>query len=184
MFSFADLWNIIGLHSSDRTAKVVKRIVREKILIKIRRDCYATPKANLWTLASRLKENSAISMDSVLAKNALIGTVPSQSVSCITTGRAETLDTPLGRLRYFKIKKDLFFGVQKLPSGVAIADSEKAYLDLLSYYNRGATFVIDPLTDVDLWKLDKAKLNRYLKYYKNPKFRKFVKGLFIASPKK
>lgn len=181
VFTFADLWNLIGLQSSDRTAKVVSRLVREKILFKIRRDIYATPNADLWVIASRLKKNAAISMDSVLAKNALIGTVPAFSVSCITTGTADTIDTPLGRLRYFKIKKDLFFGTQKLKHGVVVTDSEKAYLDMLYYYNRGAGFVIDPLKDVDLWKLNKAKLNRYLKYYQNPNFRKFVKGVIDAT---
>jgi len=181
VFTFADLWNLIGLQSSDRTAKVVSRLVREQILFKIRRNLYATQNADLWTLASRLKKNAAISMDSVLAKNALIGTVPARLVSCITTGTGETVDTPLGRLRYFRVKKNLYFGTQKLANGVVITDSEKAYLDLLYYYNRGASFVIDPLKDVDLWKLDKTKLNRYLKCYANPIFRKFVKGLTHAS---
>jgi hypothetical protein len=42
---------------------------------------------------------------------------------------------------------------------------------------KGATFVVDPLTDVDLWKLDAKKLRGYLRRYKNARFRKFVEGV-------
>lgn len=176
VFTFADLWNLIGLKSSDRIAKVVNRLVREGILFKIRRGIYVTKDADLWVLACRLKKNVCISMDSVLARNLLIGTLP-RSVSAVYSGNAETLQTPVGLIRYFKIKKDLIFGATKGPNGTISADSEKAYLDLLYYYTKGARFVADPLKDVDLWKLDMKKIKRYLRSYKNPKFRKFVEGL-------
>jgi predicted transcriptional regulator of viral defense system len=177
VFSFADLWNLIGLKSSDRTAKVLNRLVREGVLFKIRRGVYVTKEPDLWVLASRLKENSCISMDSVLAKNGLIGTVPAKSVSVAYPGNTQTVQTAFGRLRYFKIKKELIFGTVKSPNGVVTADSEKATIDLLYYYSKGARFVIDPLKDVDLWKLDLKKVQRYLRSYKNQKFRKFVEGL-------
>jgi len=177
VFAFSDLWNLIGLHSSDRTAKVVNRLVRDGVLFKVRRGVYVTKEPDLWVLACRLKQNACISLDSVLAKNGLIGTVPVRSVSAIYPGNTTTVQTPAGRVRFFKIKKDLIFGTVKAPNGVTTADSEKAYLDLLYYYTKGASFVVDPLKDVDLWKLDPRKLRNYLRSYKNPKFRKFVEGV-------
>src|SRR4030095_14611221 len=96
------------------------------------------------------------------------------------TGR-KTLETAFGSLRYFSIKKDLMFGTTFLKNGVVAADSEKAYLDLLYFYMKGARFVIDPLQDVALWKLNRKKLRKYLKAYKNPKFVKFVEGLVRES---
>lgn len=177
VFGFADLWNLIGLKSSDRTAKVVNRLVRDGVLSKIRRGIYVTKNAGLWTLASRLRGNTCISMDSVLARNGLIGTIPAQSVSVVYPGSTASLQTPVGRIRYFKIRKDLIFGYVKESNGVFVADSEKAYLDLLYYYCRGARFVIDPLKDVDLWKLNATKIRRYLRPYRNPRFRKFVEGI-------
>ncbi len=176
VFSFADLWNLIGLNSSDRTARVINRLVRDDILFKVRRGIYVTKNPEPWVLACRLKENACISMDSVLSKNGLIGTIP-QSVSVTYPGNTQTIQIPAGRIRYFKIKRDLLFGNTKGPNGTLFADSEKAYLDLLYYYTKGARFVVDPLKDVDLWKLDLKKIRRYLKFYKNPKFRKFVEGL-------
>jgi predicted transcriptional regulator of viral defense system len=177
VFAFSDLWNLIGLRSSDRTAKVVNRLVRDGALFKVRRGVYVTKDADLWVLACRLKERVCISMDSVLAKNVLVGTVPARSVSVIYPGNTATVQTPAGRVRFFKIKKELMFGTVKGPNGVTMADSEKAYLDLLYYYTKGASFVADPLKDVDLWKLDMKKLRKYLRNYKNPKFRKFVEGV-------
>ncbi len=177
VFTFTDLWNIIGLHSSDRIAKMVTRLVREKVLFKIRRNIYTTDNPDLWILAVHLKQNAYISMDSVLARNGLIGTIPERSVSLVYPGPPESVETPFGLLRFFKIKKDLVFGIQREQFGIPVADSEKAYLDLLYYYMKGARFVIDPLRDVDLWKLDGKKIRKYLRAYKNPKFVAFVEGL-------
>ncbi|MBI4374633.1 MAG: hypothetical protein HY542_07125 [Deltaproteobacteria bacterium] len=177
VFIFADLWNLIGLQSSDRTAKVVARLVREGVLFKIRRNIYVTEDPDLWALASRLKPNARVSMDSVLARNGLIGTVPKGSVSLVYPGPPETVKTPFGLLRFFKIKKDLLFGCKKMKYGIPVADSEKAYLDILYYHVRGARFVVDPVTDIDLWKLNRKKIRRYLGAYKNPKFVAFVEGL-------
>ena len=176
VFTFGDLWNLIGLDSSARTAKVLRRLVRDGILFKVRRGIYVTKNPDPWVLTCRLKSNICISMDSALARNGLIGTVP-QSVSAIYPGNTQSLQTPAGRIRYFKIKRDLLFGTTKGPNGTTFADSEKAYLDLLYYHTKGARFVIDPLKDVDLWKLNMKKVVRYLRAYKNPKFRKFVEGL-------
>src|SRR4030095_15929014 len=141
VFSFADLWNLIGLNSSDRVARAVNRLVREKSFLKIRRGVYTNKNPALWVRASRLKEKCYVSMDSVLAKNALIGTLPARSVSVVYggTGR-KTLETAFGSLRYFSIKKDLMFGTTFLKNGVVAADSEKAYLDLLYFYMKGARF--------------------------------------------
>ncbi|HKY62545.1 MAG TPA: hypothetical protein VJR29_03925 [bacterium] len=182
VFGFSDLWNLLGHRSSDRVAKVANRLVREGLLFKIRRGVYATRDADTWILASRLKKNVYISMDSVLARNGLIGTMPARSVSAVYPGPPQTLRTPIAQLRYFKIKKDLMFGTVGMANGVRVADNEKAFLDMLYYRSKGARFVADPIKDVDQWKLDEKKIRRYLKAYKNPKFRKFVEGL-LNGPK-
>ncbi len=180
VFSFADLWHLIGLQSSDRVSKIVKRLIKEGLLYKIRRDTYIVKgkeDPDLWVLASRLKKDGYVSMDSVLSQNGLIGTVPIRSVSFIYSGNTQKIETPFGQIRYFKSKKDRFFGTNTIKNGVVVADNEKAYLDMLYYHVRGARFVADPLQDVDLWKLDSSKIKKYLLFYKNQKFRKFVEGI-------
>ena len=176
-FTFTDLWNLIGLSSSDRTAKVIHRLIRDQAIVKIRRGIYTTRDPDLWVLASHLKEKTCISMDSVLARNGLIGTLPLRSVSVTYPGNPQTIETPFGRIRYFKIKSDLRFGTIQKKNGVVWADNEKAYLDLLYYHTKGARFAIDPTQDVSLWKLQRGTLKKYLKCYRNPKFRKFVERL-------
>lgn len=177
VFLFSDLCNLIGAKTEVQNTKVINRLIKEGVLKKIQKGIYTTLKPDLWVLASRLKKDAYVTMDSVLSKNALIGTVPEYSVSLAWTGRKKIVKTPFGLLRYFSIQKDLLFGIQTIRQGVRVADNEKAYLDLLYFYMKGARFVIDPLQEVTLEKLDIRKIKKYLKYYKNPKFIKFVKGL-------
>jgi predicted transcriptional regulator of viral defense system len=176
VFLFSDLCNLIGAPTDVANAKVVGRLIRQGVLQKIQRGVYATKEAELWLLGSRIKPEAYISMDSVLAKNGLIGTIPARSVSLVYPGRKLVLETSLGLIRFFSIKRDLIFGLQTLTGGIKIADSEKAYLDLLYFYTKGARFVIDPLNEVNLTRLNLRKVKKYLARYKNPKFIQFVKG--------
>ena len=128
-------------------------------------------------LACRLQPQAYISMDSILAKNGLIGTVPERTVTAVDVGkRKRILETLFGTIRYFSTQKTFIFGVHSSPQGIRIADNEKAYIDLLYYYTKGARFVVDPFQEVRMNKLNQDKIARYLKHYRNPKFVAFVKG--------
>jgi hypothetical protein len=177
VFSYADLFNLIGAGSVQRNQRTIKRLIREGVLFKIRRGLYSTKNPDLWVLGCHIRENAYVSMDSVLSKNLLIGTVPKGSVSLVYTGlKRRRMETPFGLLRFFSIKKDLVFGTTRLPNGVAAADNEKAYLDILYYYSKGARFVIDPLKEINVRKLNRKKVAQYLKKYRNPRFVAFVEG--------
>lgn len=177
VFSYGDLFNLIGGGSAQKNQRTIKRLIREGALFKIRRGLYAAKNPDLWVLGCRIKENAYVSMDSVLSKNLLIGTVPERSVSLVYRGLGRrTVETPFGLLRFFSIKEDLIFGTRKLPNGVTAADNEKAYLDMLYYYSKGARFVIDPLKEVNVRKLNRKKVAQYLKKYRNPRFVAFVEG--------
>ncbi|HCU24771.1 MAG TPA: hypothetical protein DF383_07120 [Deltaproteobacteria bacterium] len=177
VFSYGDLCNLIGSGSELQNKRTIKRLIQEGILFKIQRGFYTTADPDLWQLGCRLQKNAYVSMDSVLAKNLLIGTMPRRSVSLVYSGIGrKILETPVGTLSFFSIKKELIFGLARQKNGVAVADSEKAYLDLLYFYAKGARFVIHPLQEVDLSKLDRRKLEKYLKKYRNPRFVAFVKG--------
>lgn len=177
VFSYADLFNMLGGASDLKNKRSIRRLVKEGVLFKIRRGFYTTSNPDLFVLACRIKPKAYISMDSALAKNGLIGAVPSISVSAVFPGaRKKILRTPFGIIRYFSIQKKQIFGLTALPGGVRMADNEKAYLDLLYYYTKGARFVIDPLTEVSVRKLNRRKIAAYLKRYRNPKFVQFVKG--------
>ena len=177
VFTFADLSNLISATSVLQKNRIISRLVKEGILYNIKRGIYSTSKPDLWFLACLLKKDSYISLDTVLAKNGLIGTFPQYSLSLVYPGRKIILKTPLANFTYYSVQQDLLFGFEQKIPGLWVADSEKAYLDLLYAYTKGTRFVIDPLQEVNTNLLNKKKLFQYLKKYKNPKFIKFVKGL-------
>ncbi len=179
VFSYADLFNLISSKVPLKNARTIQRLLREEIIFKVCRGFYITKNPDLWTLACRLRKEAYISMDSVLAKNGLVGTLPEKSVSTISpSGLKQTLKTPFGIIRFFSIQRALLgYGISLEKNGIRVADNERAYLDLLYYYLKGARFVFDPLREVNIKKFDLKKMNRYLKNYKNKKFVRFVKGL-------
>lgn len=176
-FSSSDLFNIIGSGSHLQNSRTIQKLVKLGVLFRVQRGIYTTKECDLWILTARLDQNAYISMDSVLAKNGLTGTLPSGSVSAIHPGRYKIIRAVSGNIYFHSLSKELFFGIEPLSTGVKVADSEKAFIDLLYFYTKGVRFAIDPIKDVLIDKLDKEKISKYLKRYKNPKFVKFIKGL-------
>lgn len=177
VFSSSDLSNLIGGGSNLLNSRVKQRLVRNEIVTRVQRGIYVTKKCDFWVLASRLSPNSYISLDSVLSKNGLIGSIPKRFVSAVHPARNRKVTFSGGTVQFHSIREDLIFGTEKLANGVAVADSEKAFIDLLYYYSKGTRFVVDPLSEVDVTKLTPRKIQNYLKKYRNPKFIKFVKGI-------
>ena len=178
VFSYAELSNIVASGSPVTNSRVIKRLVKEGVLIKIQRGIYVTKSFELTVLSSRIVPASYISMDRALAFHGLIGTVPAGAVSAVCAGiRPKRIKTPKGDIIYCSISRELFFGFERQRNGVAIANPEKAFLDTLYFYTKGKRFVIDPLKEINIDKLNKKVLETYLKRYKNPKFINFVKRI-------
>lgn len=177
VFTFVDLYNLIGFHHAASNQKAINRLIKNKILTRVKRGLYVTANFDLWHLAIRIQNNSYISMHSVLAKKGLTGTLSHNRVDIVTTGLGKTITFQNYRIRIVKISKDLFFGFQKIKNGICVADPEKAFLDILYYHSHGHKFAIDPVQEIDIEKLNKTKLSKYLSRYKNPKFVQFVKGV-------
>ncbi len=184
VFSFADLCNLVAAGSALQNARTIQRLRRDGVLTKICRGFYTTSDPNLWVLASRLRADTCISMDSVLAQNGLVGTIPERSVSAISaSGRKRTITTPHGTIRFFSIQRSLLhIGSTRLPNGVTVADNEKAFLDTLYFFTKGARFVFDPRNEIALRKLNEKKIATYLRAYRNPKFKTFVTGVLHEKP--
>lgn len=177
IFSYAELSNIIASRSPLQNSRTLARLTREGVLSKICRGFYVTKNFDLWMLTARLEPKATISMDSILAKEGLIGTVP-KNVSAVVSGkRKRCIVTNSGDILIHSISKELDFGITALNNGIRVATPEKAYLDLLYFYQKGTRFVIDPLQEVDTLKLNRKLIAKYLANYKNPKFVQFVKGL-------
>lgn len=176
VFSISDISNLMPIGPALAVNRTVDRLVKAGTLIKIQRGLYVTPQFDLGALSRRIAPKSYVSMDTVLARNGLIGTVSKYSFSVIDIRRGRTIKTPRGPIRFYAIQPDLRFGFE-YQGAVAFADSEKAFLDILYFYTKGHRFVTDPRNEVDVSKLNRKKINEYLRHYKNPKFIQFVKGL-------
>jgi hypothetical protein len=118
----------------------LSRWVKSRKLLQLRRGLYSLAEphrknpAHPFLVANRLKRASYVSLQSALEHHHLIPEyVP--TITSITTGRPETLSTPLGNYVFKHIKKNLFFGYRLVDLGIGqsafVAGPEKALLDLL-----------------------------------------------------
>jgi len=150
---FADLLEIIGEESvfssslllagrrdSNDVRRQLSRWVKDGKLVQLRRSFYMLPDlyrkkaAHPFLLATRMKAASYVSLQSALAYYGLIPEyVP--VVTSVTTGRPETLNTPVGTFAFGHIKGGFFSGYSSLslPNGQSafVALPEKALLDLI-----------------------------------------------------
>lgn len=124
----------------------LSRWVRSGRLIQLRRGVYAIAipyrqvEPHPFLVANALRKNSYVSLQSALAFHGLI---PEHVPVCtsVTSGRSETLETPLGTYTYKRAKPDYLFGFQQLEVAANqfafVAVAEKALLDLV-YITPGA----------------------------------------------
>ena len=128
-----------GQADSVDLGRQLSRWVKSGKLIQLRRGLYALSEPHRkiaphpFFVANRLKRASYVSLQSALEHHGLIPEyVP--SITSVTTGRPETFSTPLGNFIFKHIKKELFFGYQRIELGSGqpafVARPEKALLDL------------------------------------------------------
>lgn len=176
VFSCAELETLINLSSRASFFRAVKDLQRIGAISKFKRSLYIAKRFNPFLLSARIDPKSYISMDTVLARNGLIGTVPALQVSAVRVGRNRTYVTDKLVIKHFGITSRLYFGFAVV-DGIKFADNEKAYIDMLYYQMKGARFAFNPASDVDVSRLDMRKLNSYLRSYRNKRFVTYVRDL-------
>jgi len=130
---------LAGEADSVDLGRQLSRWVKSGKLIQLRRGLYVLSEPyrkiapHPFFVANRLKRASYISLQSALEHH---GHIPEYvpSITSVTTGRPETFSNLLGNFIFKHIKKELFFGYQKVELGggqsAFIARPEKALLDL------------------------------------------------------
>jgi len=96
------------------------------------RDPFRRIRLNRNVIACTIKRGSYVSLQSALAYHGMIPEYVAET-TCVTTGRPLSIDSPLGRIGYRHVKRDVFFGYEQEVSGkqeAYIASPEKALLDL------------------------------------------------------
>ncbi len=137
---FSSALLLAGQASSGDVRRQLSRWVASGRLLQVRRGWYLLPPAyrkiepHPFLVANRIKKASYVSLQSALAHYGLIPEyVP--VVTSITTGRPETLQTPLGVFQYRHLASTWFADYQLVELGggqsAFLATPEKALLDLL-----------------------------------------------------
>jgi len=165
----------------------LSRWVKGGRLIKLHKGLYtlAEPyrkiKPEPFCIANSLRSASYVSLQSALAQYGLIPEfVP--VVTSLTTGRPQTIETPMGRFDFRHIKKSFFWGYQnvELTAGQTafIARPEKALLDLM-YLTPGGDKedFIEELRIQNLEKIDKDILQEFTGRSRSPKLKRALQNI-------
>lgn len=166
VFATADLDVLLGRKTDISLYRAIARLVEQGDLIKVKRGLYAVPDASLSTISGRIDPTAYISTGTVLAKYAVIGSVPIGRVQAVKTGAPRSYKCTLGVIEHLSIKPDLFFGFDMV-NGVRQATPEKAFLDVCYYTFKGKAFSFDPASDVNLESLNMQMVSEYLQHYES-----------------
>ena len=164
VFSMSDLKVLFGEVTESALYKKLNSLIEEKFLVKVIRGLYATPEASLEVISNRLNPSSYISMGTILAKNIIIGSVPSKKVQAVKVGRPRVYECALGTIEHLSIAPGLFCGF-KIINGIKYADSEKAFLDACYFFYKGRQFSFDLDSDINKEALNSLLILTYLKKY-------------------
>lgn len=171
VFTSSDLKVALDEESDATLYRAIAALVRNGVLIKVKRGIYATPGAGLDVVSSRIEPDSYISTGTVLARNATIGSIPARRVQAVKVGRPRMYRCELGVIEHLSIAPRLYFGF-KSENGRRVATPEKAFLDVCYFTFKGKRFSFDPVTDVNLQDIDFALVGDYLDRY-DSRFRSF-----------
>lgn len=167
VFTLPDLKVILDERTEVTLFRAIRHLIESGDLIKVKRGFYATPEASLEAISCRIEPDSYISTGTVLAQNAIIGSIPARRIQAIKIGRPRTYKCPLGVIEHLSIAPHLYFGFTT-NKGKRVATKEKAFLDVCYYHYKGKTFSFDPATDINPVDLDRTLIKAYLKKYEQP----------------
>jgi predicted transcriptional regulator of viral defense system len=179
VFSIAELKNLINPSNKAILYRTLKRLEEAAILRLFCRGFYVTNDFDIQVLSQRICADSYISFGTVLANNLIIGSMPKYRIQAVKKGQSRVYQNSEYRIEHFKVKPELFTGYENV-NGVKIATPEKAFLDVLYYYQKGMNFSFDIYSDIDYDALDRQKIEQCLILYKNKKFVAFVNGVLNA----
>jgi hypothetical protein len=176
VFTLSDLQILFGTENRVVLHRHIRSFEENKVLVRFCRGFYVTPTCDLEALSARIYPESYISFGNVLARSMLIGSVPAKTVSAVKSGRNRIFKGVCGTIVYAGCAPQIMTGYIHEKKG-NYALPEKAYLDVLYYYQKGRRFSFDPFSDVDCSRLNRDTVNDLLTVYRNPKFKSFVQGV-------
>jgi hypothetical protein len=179
VWSKSDLQALLADRHPASFARRINSLIKQGTLRRFVRGHYVSREFDLATLSQRLGPDSYVSFATVLAEQLVIGPRPLRQILACRTGATRTYRALGFEIVHLHIAGHLDFGHSNR-NGVQVADAEKATLDSLYFHQRGRSYPFDIYTDLDVSKLDRARIRRYLARYRNPKFVAFAKEVLGA----
>jgi len=178
-FSYTDVAEILKV--SEDSAKVYcNRFIKQNLIIRPKRGFYILREKwenitlkQLMELANLLQVPSYISLTTALIYYGITSQVQQNFIESISVMRTKEIDVESTVFKYFKIKRNLYSGFNKVEN-LFIAMPEKALLDAL-YLNVLGKYRLD-LNSIDFNKFDKEKLN-YLLKNRLPRIRDMIRKI-------
>ena len=87
VFTLADLKVALEVDSQATLFRNLAEMTDKGVLVKVKRGLYAVPGASLEVISSRIEPQAYISTGTVLARHAIIGSIPARKVQAVKTGR-------------------------------------------------------------------------------------------------
>ncbi len=174
-FTFSDIRKIADM--DDESLRVsMNRLVKSGHVTRLVRGVYAHDLALVdWErLAQELYDPSYLSFESALGRSGVLSQKP-YAFTLATTKRTRTIETKTTMIIYHHIQPCLYWGYVK-ENHVFVAEPEKAFLDL-AYLSLKGYAAFDP-DEMDLTRLNSAKITQYLRKFDSTQLRKRVEKLF------
>ncbi|RKY05931.1 MAG: hypothetical protein DRP65_12450 [Planctomycetota bacterium] len=165
----------------------INRWVKDGKIIRLHKGLYtlAEPYRKVapepFSIANSLKQASYVSLHSALSWYAMIPEfVP--AVTSITTGRPQTIETPLGRFEFRHVSKKYFWGYQqvelKFGQTAFIAHPEKALLDLIYLTGGGEKKAfIEELRLQNFEQINRVVLREFVERFQSPKLNRALDNI-------
>lgn len=169
LFTVSTLRQLLGVKKNDTIFKIIRKLCRDKILLKLERGKYALADKPLddFELASFLYRPSYISLETALNLGGVLSQFPYE-VTSVTPKKSREKRVDGKTFLYLHIKPSLFWGYQK-KGNFLIAEPEKALLDSAYFASKGLRGL--DLEELNWALLDKAKILHYGKKF--PQTRQF-----------
>ncbi len=155
--------NLFEIKNKRTFFTILKKLVDNKILIKIERGLYLLNNKNIKTfnIANSLYSSSYISFETALNFYGILSQFPYEITSATSK---KTIIKKVNNINYsyVHIKSDLFFGYRK-KDNILIAEPEKALLDQIYLSLKG--FKKINIDEYDFSIIKKGKLKEYYKKY-------------------
>lgn len=175
-FTLQQLSDVLNIKKSS-LFKIIQKLLAANILTKIEKNKYFLTDSQIsdFALANYLYQPSYISLESALNFYGILSQFPYE-ITSITTKKPKEKIFENQIFTYRKLKKELYFGYQKIEDYL-IAYPEKALLDQLYLYAKGLKSI-----NLDEYKLDSLNVSRIRKYLRNyPLTKQFDKAVLLLN---